>query len=88
MAKLPDPLPTSNVARFVADLAREHGVVVVRTKLDQFAEKLTELSGDDVRLDATELALVKLTEHGIITAREMSMLILNHIREQRRSGLS
>ncbi len=88
MAKLPDPLPTANVARFVADLAREHGVVVVRTKLDQFAEKLTELSGDDVRLDATELALVKLTERGIITAREMSMLILNHIREQRRSRLS
>ncbi len=88
MAKLPDPLPTANVARFVADLAREHGVVVVRTKLDQFAEKLTELSGDDVRLDATELALVRLTERGIITAREMNMLILNHIREQRRCGLS
>lgn len=88
MAKLPNPLPTANVAGFVADLAREHGVVVVRTKLDQFAEKLTELSGDDVRLDATELALVKLTERGVITAREMNMLILNHIREQRRSGLS
>ncbi|HTH10808.1 MAG TPA: hypothetical protein VMA55_14675 [Acidovorax sp.] len=88
MAKLPDPLPTANVAGFVADLAREHGVVVVRTKLDQFAEKLTELSGDDVRLDATELALVKLTERGVITAREMNMLILNHIREQRQSGLS
>ncbi|NIM42848.1 MAG: hypothetical protein GTN84_15835 [Hydrogenophaga sp.] len=88
MAKPPDPLPTANVAGFVADLAREHGVVVVRTKLDQFAEKLTELSGDDVRLDATELALVKLTERGVITPREMNMLILNHIREQRRSGLS
>lgn len=88
MAKLPYPLPTANVAGFVADLAREHGVVVVRTKLDQFAEELTELSGDDVRLDATELALVKLTEHGVITAREMGMLILNHIREQRQSGLS
>jgi len=88
MAKLPDPLPTANVAGFVAELAREHGMVVVRTKLDQFAEKLTEISGDDVRLDATELALVKLKERGIITAQEMSMLILNHIREQRRSGLS
>lgn len=88
MAKLPDPLPTANVAGFVAELAREHGVVIVRTKLDQFAEKLTELSDDDVRLDAIELALVKLKERGIITAQEMSMLILNHIREQRRSGLS
>lgn len=88
MAKLPYPLPTANVAGFVADLAREHGVVVVRTKLDQFAEKLTEISGDEVRLDATELALVKLKERGIITAQEMSMLVLNHIREQRRSGLS
>lgn len=88
MAKLPDPLPTANVAGFVAELAREHGVVVMRTKLDQVAEKLTELSGDDVRLDATELALLNLTERGIITAREMNVLILNHIREQRRSGLS
>ncbi|CDN87513.1 hypothetical protein, partial [Hydrogenophaga intermedia] len=88
MAKLPDPLPTANVAGFVAELAREHGVVVIRTKLDQVAEKLTELSGDDVRLDATELALLNLTERGIITAREMNVLILNHIREQRRSGLS
>ncbi|WP_070398426.1 hypothetical protein [Hydrogenophaga sp. PML113] len=88
MAKLPDPLPTANVAGFVAELAREHGVVIVRTKLDQFAEKLTELSDDDVRLDAIELALVKLKERGIITTQEMGMLILNHIREQRRSGLS
>lgn len=29
MPKLPDPLPTTDVARFIADLAREHGVVAV-----------------------------------------------------------
>jgi len=62
MSKLPDPLPTTDVARFVADLAREQGVVAVRTRLDEFAEKVTELSGDEVRLDKTELTLVMLAQ--------------------------
>lgn len=89
MARLPDPLPTTDVARFVADLAREHDVVTVRTRLDAFAEKLTELSGDEVRLDETELTLVKLAEQGVITGRQMGSLVLNHIREKnRRSGFS
>lgn len=89
MAKLPDPLPTTDVARFIADLAREHGVVAVRTKLDTLAEKLTELSGDEVRLDATELTLVKLAEKGVITGRQMGTLMVSHMREKElRSGLS
>lgn len=89
MARLPDPLPTTDVARFVADLAREHGVVTVRTRLDAFAEKLTELSDDEVRLDETELMLTKLAEQGVITGREMGSLMLNHIREKKRPfGLS
>lgn len=89
MARLPDPLPTTDVARFVADLARQHGVVAVRARLDAFAEKLTELSGDEVILDETELTLVKLAEQGVISGREMGSLALNHIREtKRRSGLS
>ena len=83
MSKLPDHLPTADVARFVADLAREHGVVAVRTKLDEFAEKVTELSGDEVRLDKTELTLVMLAQKGVITGRQMSLLILNHMRERR-----
>ncbi len=87
MSKLPDPLPTTDVARFVADLAREQGVVAVRTRLDEFAEKVTELSGDEVRLDKTELTLVMLAQKGVITGRQMSLLILNHMRE-RRTGLS
>jgi hypothetical protein len=89
VASLPDPLPTTDVARFVADLAREHGVVVVRTRLDAFAEKATELSGDEVRLDETEIMLTRLAEQGVITGRHMGLLMLNHIRERKRlSGLS
>lgn len=89
MARLPDPLPTADVARFVADLARDHGVVAVRTRLDAFADKLTELSGDEVRLDETELMLTKLAEQGVITGRQMGLLMLNHMREKKRlSGLA
>lgn len=77
------------MARFVANLARKHGVVAVRTRLDAFAEKLTELSGDEVRLDETEIMLTRLAERGVITSREMSSLMLNHIREKKgRSELS
>jgi hypothetical protein len=77
------------VARFIADLAREHGVVAVRTRLDVFAEKLTELSGDEVMLDATELTLVKLAEKGVITGRQMGTLMVSYMREKElRSGLS
>ncbi len=89
MTKLPDPLPTTDVAKFVADLAREHGVVAVRTQLDAYAEKLTELSGDEVRLDETELMLVKLAEKGVFTGRQMGGVMLSYMREKkRRSGLS
>ncbi len=89
MAKLPDPLPTTDVATFIADLAREHGVVAVRTRLDVFAEKLTELSGDEVRLDAIELTLVKLAEKGVINGRQMGSLMVSYMDEKKRhSGLS
>lgn len=89
MARLPEPLPTSDVARFVADLAREHGVTAVRTRLDTFAEKLTELSGDEVSLDETELMLTKLAEQGVISGRQLVLLMLNHTREKKgRSELS
>lgn len=81
--ELPSVLPTTNVAAFVADLARKAGVKAVRTKLDEFAEAVTRMAGDDVQLDAVEQTLVALAERNIITGRQMNELILNHIREKR-----
>jgi len=61
-------------AEHIQALAREHGVTAERSQLDDFADAVTRLAGDDVELDETEQLLVALTRKGILTAREMSDL--------------
>ncbi|MCV0441299.1 MAG: hypothetical protein K5880_22115 [Hydrogenophaga sp.] len=80
---LPKVLPTTNVAAFVADLANKAGVKAARTKLDEFAEAVTRMAGDDVRLDDVEQTLVALKERNVVNGRQMGTLMLNHMREMR-----
>lgn len=42
-------IPTTGVAQFVRDLARQFGVSYARTPSDQWAETVTRLAGDEVR---------------------------------------
>lgn len=76
-------LPEVGVAEFVVALAVGHGVTATRTQLDDFAETVTRMAGDDVRLDAVGQTLVALRERGLVSAQEMNRLMLNHRREIR-----
>ena len=83
-ATLPKVLPESDVGTFVAKFALSHGVKAVRTKLDLFAEAVTRMAGDDVKLDQVGQTLVALREKNLVSGAEMNKLMFNHLREQKR----
>jgi hypothetical protein len=76
-------LPVKDVATYVANLASAHGVVFKRTRLDDFAEAVTRLAGDDERLDATGKLLASLRKKSVINGPQLARLMTNHMREQK-----
>jgi hypothetical protein len=75
-------LPTVGVAAFVADLAKAHGVAYRRSRIDDFAEAVSRLSGDGEPLDTTGKLLVALRKKSIINGRQLARLMSNHIKER------
>ena len=76
-------LPVKDVGLFVANLAKANGVVFKRTRLDDFAEAITRLAGDNERLDTTGKLLAALRKKAIINGSQLARLMTNHMREQR-----
>lgn len=76
-------LPVKDVAAFVVELARAHGVVYRRTQLEEFAEAITRLADDDGRLDATGKLLAALRKKAVINGPQLARLMTNHMNEQR-----
>ena len=76
-------IPADNVAEFILELARQYGVRANRTKLDEFAEMATRLSGDDVVLDSVGQTLVALREKNVISGAQMNRLMFCYLREAR-----
>lgn len=64
-------------------LAKKHGVVYIETKLDMFANKVTELSGDTVQNDSTKNLIIALFRAKVITKGDVVKLTSQHIRELR-----
>jgi len=64
-------------------LADQAGVVYQRTALDAWAEKVTELSGDEVVSDATADLLVALVRAKVLSAQDMAHWLVEHEREKR-----
>lgn len=87
-AFLPEVLPVNNVGDFIIEFARRHGVAAVRTKIDEFAEAVTRLSGDDVKLDHVGQTLIALRERDLISGSQMNKLMFNHLRERKRHTVS
>lgn len=83
-APLPKDLPSSNVRNFVMAFAEINGVKATRTKLDLFAEAVTALSGDEVKLDEVGQTLVALRERNLVTGDEAIRLLHSHILERKR----
>lgn len=65
-------LPTVNVRQFIESLAEAHGVKYERTGLDEFAEAVTRLAGDEASLDKTGELLVELKRRQILNGRQVA----------------
>ncbi|MFD1554025.1 hypothetical protein ACFSHT_00090 [Paraburkholderia silviterrae] len=82
-ACLPLQLPTSGVARFVLDLAKQLEVAYEPHPMDRWAETVTRLAGDEVNPDSTADLLVALKRCGKLSTDEMATLMVNHLRERK-----
>ncbi|ENO99140.1 hypothetical protein C667_00730 [Thauera phenylacetica B4P] len=78
-------IPASGVARFVQDLARRLEVAYVPSSMDQWAETVTNLAGDEVRSDTTQDLLVALKRAGKLSKEEVAALTVNHLRERKQN---
>lgn len=76
----------TSVTRRAQALAEQAGVVCRRTALDAWAEKITELSGDEVASDATTDLLVALVRAKVLSAQDMAQWLVEHEREKRTSA--
>lgn len=74
------PTPSSASA-YVAQLAHEHAVVYRRTAWENYAVTITQLAGDDVRLDATQKLIVALAKADVIDGTELVHLMHRHWNE-------
>ncbi|MFV0447236.1 MAG: hypothetical protein ACK5MF_02025 [Vibrio sp.] len=83
--KLEKTLPTQGVARYVAELARYYNVSYCYNAMDQWADAVTRLAGDEVVHNTVEDLLVALKRAGKITKQEVAMLSVNYLREQKQS---
>jgi len=66
----------------IHQLARKHGIVYKRSAIDDWADSITRLSGDDVTLDETECLLVVLGRANILTDRETTILHARYLKER------
>lgn len=83
-----EPAPGLTTAQFVAQLASQYGVTSERTALDDWADTVTRLSGDEVTLDDTCQLLVNLRRQHVISARQMAQLSIRHLRERPKAASS
>lgn len=66
----------------IRDLADQHGITAERDRMGRMAQKITELSGDDVALDEVEQLIVNLAKSKVISNREALDLQLKHLNER------
>jgi len=76
-------IPSKNLAEYISELARKHGVKYVRTASDALAEVITRLSGDDVTSDNTEDIIVALKRADVIDGPTMISLLGSYLDEKR-----
>jgi hypothetical protein len=67
-------IPTIGLGAFIADLARQHGVVYERTGSRALAQTITRMSGDDGSPDPTERLIIALRRAELIDGKTMLTL--------------
>ena len=75
-------IPAADLAPFVADLARLHGVAYERTGSSALAQAITRLSGDDGAPDSTERLVIAMRRAKVIDGRTMVTLLSRYLNEK------
>lgn len=83
--ELLDKIPTKNVKEYVLALASRHHVSYRYSSMDQFADSVTSLAGDDVKHDHVEDLLVALKRAGKLSMQQVALLSVNYLRERHAS---
>lgn len=74
-------LKSRDIATEIRALARLHAVTYERSKLDDLADNITRLAGDDVELDEVERLLIALGRAGVLNARELTRYQAAYLRQ-------
>ena len=77
-----DQMPTKNIQDFVIELAKYHNVSYDYNSMDQFADSVTSLAGDDVKHDHIEDLLVALKRAGKLSMQQVARLSVSFLRER------
>lgn len=70
-------------ARVIQNLARRNQIAYEPTQIDQLANDITRLAGDDVDFDPIEQMLIALQRAGKINRLQMVRLQARYLRESR-----
>jgi hypothetical protein len=76
------PIKGQSAADKIRELARVHGVSYVPGPRDAWAQKVTELSGDDVLLDEVENLILALERAKVLTGAEATQLHIAYYHEK------
>lgn len=63
-------------------LAKQHGIVAARTGLDDWADDVTRLAGDDVEFDDVQEVVVALRKAGVVNGVELTRLHSRYLDER------
>ncbi len=82
MAQVAEKIRHDSAEQVVRDLALKHEIGVVRTQLDDWADDVTRLAGDDVTLDEVEELIVGLRKSGQVDGIELTRLHSRYLDER------
>ena len=82
-ATLQANLPMTGLSAYIADLAKRHGVVYVKTRSSVLAQVITLLAGDDGNPDETEKLVIALRRANVIDGKSMVTLLGRYFGEMR-----
>jgi hypothetical protein len=81
MSAQPQRITSGSTEAYIRDLASRHHIVFVPTELDAFAQDVTRLAADHVRLDEVECLLIGLQRAGHLSRPELVHLQARYLRE-------
>lgn len=82
MAQTAQRVRQDTAEQAVRDLANAHQIRAGRTSLDEWADDVTRLAGDDVALDEVEELIVGLRRSGVVDGIELTRLHSRYLEER------